>query len=1439
MVGLESLNTITKLVSLDGDLADNPQTLEPGVLLFERFCVLGEVTRLSDYWYVPVSDVKRELGDAPHHRLILHVIETELGQRTRLRRAIEATHHFSPRVICYSPRKERFILVTEDTSGDPLGQPNMSEPVAISVAQTLATRLAALNRHAVTGIRFQANNIFVDGTTVTVRGFEHLLHRPSTTTQDIKAVTQLIRPLAEKLTAALGTIPRDAEELLHRLSQLDGSQPVSWATQLPVTPPLVGRTSLVSELLDRVASVRRARAACVLLQGPEGIGKSRVLSRLQTDLNRSENVVVIHGHFGSNGNRHGGALIDALRRVPQNNPFLDLKQRDQLSKRMQHRCGPLVGVVTDVIPELAPLMGNSPKPPPISFREQLSRFSATIAQAIAAIGTRACPAVLLLDDVDRADRGSIAVLNALLRDADHHTLVVTTARDEPGLFDTTVEAIELDPLNHSDIEHLLNSVFDRIQSSESLAKTILKVSEGNPLRVWLTLQAWLDEGHLRRNADGQWSLPAAPRTATVFDIQRFRIDKLDSDGQRIAILAAISDGAIPTSWISEVTGWDAFRVNRACAALVRSGLVVFQPVRSIALTHKSTREAICDASSAEEIRDAHREISEWMNSNGASATQRAYHAEQACDSDQPSAELAELHLAGANDMLRVFHAERAAWHFSRAETRAGENAFLRAAALKGKADTLLVSGDQKGTIEGYLAALSVTEDNVTRIMTAGDAAETLIHRFADTEGARKLVRRALKLSSIWLPKSWVGRVAALLQTTYRLLFKRNGPKHLPAEIRSALCRLYMPAHVAFLVDSPSMGALTVMRGAYLARGLRSADAAICTALWGCFWATVGRKKHAHRMFATATNQALSCGSAWAEGFITHLTAQFGLFPKGNFNDSAIAMDHAIACFQRTGDMSIAALSFAFKALYGLYREPASRLLNWLGEARIAARRHGNRSAALMVEAMSIEVETRKPTALKAEKVHHLVAELEQSSWCFVPEEVVARSSLAAALINIGQHDEASRQAERAVSLIGTGPAPETILHAHAVAAHALLERPSLSKNARRRLKRHLKRLRRSASRSRRLKIFCLFLEAKAALRLGKNQQAKALLDRIVSTDKHHGETFWTWSAHRVLTQVEAATNVLVAATHQRTAKRLAQDLQLNHRMLISAPAGTLRPVRDESTFSRWHTEHVVEELSTLARELFDRGRCVIENSTNKLEIGGSSRVIRSALTQLMLCVRDIALPGHGHCSIRVCERSLSPEEASRIPTGLPGRFLCIETTVHGVIVPDGLRNLPGIRACRHALIRLDGFIASELTNAELCLRAYIPSFDPIADATSQKQLESAPVSESPRHVLVIHSSIHVRQSVAAAARGLGLSCTGAASLADADHQKGYDFCLVEQSQLQAVKDAAERPDCPLVILVNRGTQRPTTGKGAYVLTVPFAVSALEDILRPTNTGDGD
>ncbi|MCA9491515.1 MAG: hypothetical protein KC621_16400, partial [Myxococcales bacterium] len=137
-------------------------------MIFERFCVVGNVWREPRGWRVRVTDLTRALGEAPHHRLDLHVLSCDGWDPVALRVAIDL-HGGDRRVLALGQCEGLLAMVTAPAEGRP---PQAGD--AEVVAAVLSSLLVDGHGRGLTGWRFDPMDLRLEDGRVRFDAWRHL-----------------------------------------------------------------------------------------------------------------------------------------------------------------------------------------------------------------------------------------------------------------------------------------------------------------------------------------------------------------------------------------------------------------------------------------------------------------------------------------------------------------------------------------------------------------------------------------------------------------------------------------------------------------------------------------------------------------------------------------------------------------------------------------------------------------------------------------------------------------------------------------------------------------------------------------------------------------------------------------------------------------------------------------------------------------------------------------------------------------------------------------------------------------------------------------------------------------------------------------------------------------------------------------------------------------
>jgi hypothetical protein len=320
--------------------------------------------------------------------------------------------------------------------------------------------------------------------------------------------------------------PNTAAEVMDRLSALAGlevREPPAVRRAYLTTPALVGRARALQQV--RAFTARGAVEGGVLvITGPTGIGRSRIVDACATHARLSGmHVAQVRARDAQSDYALAHALVSA---TVQAMPEAGNHPQARLLLRL------LRGAAEPVAP------GDGPG----SHREQLRRDAQRAMCGLYEALSSSRPLLLAIDDMDRADEPSAALLVALFEATRGRALrlVVSAASDRVahaadaiGWLEQAGARVVLANLTSEQVFELLMSVFGDGPNVRLLADRIYAISGGHPQWIMQLAEHLCEHGLVRYEA-GAFIVPAQ---LALHDVPRTLHDAL------LARLARLGEGA--------------------------------------------------------------------------------------------------------------------------------------------------------------------------------------------------------------------------------------------------------------------------------------------------------------------------------------------------------------------------------------------------------------------------------------------------------------------------------------------------------------------------------------------------------------------------------------------------------------------------------------------------------------------------------------------------------------------------------------------------------------------------------------------------------------------------------------------------------------------------------------------------------------------------------
>jgi DNA-binding SARP family transcriptional activator/tetratricopeptide (TPR) repeat protein len=279
------------------------------------------------------------------------------------------------------------------------------------------------------------------------------------------------------LKEELGAAPMPAlRELRDRLLRAPPDEEPSLTTSR-TEPALIDRAAEWTALTRAWATATRAHPRCLLLSGIPGIGKTRLCAEFATWATRQGATVATSSCYRTVGSLPYAPVVDWLR-----SPMLAGTVADMAAEWRAE--------LTGLLPDLAGAGAATPSESSAGTRRRL--FDALVR----AIGASPPPRLLVLDDIQWADRETLEWIRFLMSAEEPRSLVLLAAHraGEPPAenrledvlrdlrHDGRLEVIEVEPLDEPDTAALAAAAGDKPLEA-SAAEELYRETEGHPLYI--------------------------------------------------------------------------------------------------------------------------------------------------------------------------------------------------------------------------------------------------------------------------------------------------------------------------------------------------------------------------------------------------------------------------------------------------------------------------------------------------------------------------------------------------------------------------------------------------------------------------------------------------------------------------------------------------------------------------------------------------------------------------------------------------------------------------------------------------------------------------------------------------------------------------------------------------------------------------------------------
>lgn len=412
-------------------------------------------------------------------------------------------------------------------------------------------------------------------------------------------IMQLIRKAPEERYQNSFGLQADLETCRQNLSKTGsipyfdiGTKDISKRFNIP--QKLYGRQGEIAKLLACYENVCAGEKALMMIAGSPGIGKTALTRELD------KTIVEKKGYFISGKyeqlrkdvplSAFIQALIGMVREMLSGNPH----EIAAWQERIMSAVSPNGKVLTDVIPDIALIIGSQPDVPELDSEQTRNRFNFVFERFVEAIAQSDHPVVLFLDDLQWADLPSLDLLERITgnhtiknlfiigsyRDSDvspSHPLTGTLAQIEKK--DIPVHRIHLKPLLEYDIRQLIVDFLKTThEQGAHLASLVYEKTGGNPFFVSQFLKNLFEMNIITFDMEKGWTwdnvkLRSMQVTDNLVDLLVDKINRLAPETRDVLKVCACIGNRFDLDMIALMLSKPIAHILPGISEAIREGLI--------------------------------------------------------------------------------------------------------------------------------------------------------------------------------------------------------------------------------------------------------------------------------------------------------------------------------------------------------------------------------------------------------------------------------------------------------------------------------------------------------------------------------------------------------------------------------------------------------------------------------------------------------------------------------------------------------------------------------------------------------------------------------------------------------------------------------------------------------------------------------------------------
>ncbi len=706
---------------------------------------------------------------------------------------------------------------------------------------------------------------------------------------------------------------------------------------------LVGRDKELLEMKEGLDKAVTGEGSLYFVCGEAGSGKSRLIDELRAYTQSRQGMFIGGKCFQQEGVLPYKPFVDIISDYIAGVKRYASAKREACIARMQACLGELGKVLTRIIPELVDLIGEPSALVELEPEKEKHRFRVVLRDFLLNISQLDHPLVLLLDDLQWSDEGTLDILRFMAPRLSESNVLVLAAYRDNEVDETHALALMLKelrdkqiPLKLARIEVLglpeVNKMAAGIlgeqeETTLSLSRNIFEKTRGNPFFISEIMRALVRQGVVYyAEGERRWRFDLAKFDEITFSesmvgVILARIEELDKQSLEVLSRASLIGREMSFDLLLAITQQEADELLRVIMKAVNDQFLIREERRKQEVyyfVHDRVREAFYTRLGSEERSGLHNRIGGIMERENKEDIEPvlydlAYHFTQGLNKQKAfEYSLKAAHKAKAayanNEAIRLYNTVLDLMPQEMKETHS--EVWLEVMLNLG--EVYRIAGKYEPSLKCFQACVPYITDKLQKVDLLQKMGRTLFDK-GETEKAAECAEEGLRLMGRPFPKSTIGFVAALIKevliqtahTWFPGIFVNE--KYRDDSRALVIARLYetlfytyyfLSPMKALLVDLLRLNFCEKIRGSYELSRSYGAHAIVLTSVP---WFSRARR-YFERALEMSGRLENKLDGAIAEGFSRIYFGYLYFYPAGNGKEAIFQSEKGAEIFARAGEV---------------------------------------------------------------------------------------------------------------------------------------------------------------------------------------------------------------------------------------------------------------------------------------------------------------------------------------------------------------------------------------------------------------------------------------------------------------------------------------------------------------------------------------------------------